>query len=202
MSTEPKRPKQPMRPSPSPYYHWSEDIRKAGNPDAEGLTHQQVTGMMRKKWNGLPEDEKKVYQDRAVEDQERYKREMEQYETDLAQWKVDIKAYRSSMKKKETTIVDPGDPQEKARREKNREQQRRFRAKRSSEETEEQREERLLKERERLKKYRKKPKTEGDGHDGDVAPPVDINAPVVPSDIDINATAAAIAEEVSSKIDV
>jgi HMG (high mobility group) box len=154
--SKPKRPKQPSRPRLSAYFIFSEEIR-AKMGDTASVNHQQLRGIIQKRWNNLEPNVRKVFQDRVDQgiaqydkQMEDYKAELERYQEQLKEWKADQDKVKSELTQKDP----PSDPDVAARLERNREAQKKRRKRQAQDETEEQRSERLAKERDRVKRYR------------------------------------------------
>ena len=156
MMNKPKRPKQPSRPRLSAYFIFSEEIR-AKMPNTQNINHQQLRGIIQKRWNNLEPDVRKVFEDRVAQGIAQYDKDMVQYKADLVTYQQQLKEWKSQSEKvkAETTKKEPpSDPDVAARLERNRQAQKKRRAKQAETETKEERAERLAKERERVKKYR------------------------------------------------
>jgi hypothetical protein len=153
---KPKRPKQPSRPRLSAYFIFSEEIR-AKMPEPAAVNHQQLRGIIQKRWNNLEPNVRKVFQDRVDQGIAQYDKEMIQYKADLETYQEELKEWKSQQEKvktEESKKEPPADPDVAARLERNRQAQKKRRAKQAESETKEERAERLQKERERVKRYR------------------------------------------------
>mmetsp|Transcript_51975 Transcript_51975/g.125327 ORF Transcript_51975/g.125327 Transcript_51975/m.125327 type:complete len:289 (-) Transcript_51975:1360-2226(-) len=156
MMNKPKRPKQPSRPRLSAYFIFSEEIRNK-MPATQNINHQQLRGIIQKRWNNLKPDVRKVFEDRVAHGIAQYDKDVVQYKADMVTYQQQLKEWKSQNEKvkAETTKKEPpSDPDVAARLERNRQAQKKRRAKQAETETKEERSERLARERERVKKYR------------------------------------------------